>query len=207
MVQSIDKPVKRNGKKVEKVFNLTRDMLDHTFTDLVAPDREKLLTCIQCGTCTASCPTAYAMDYTPRQLWRLIQLGLKDEVLNSNSYWLCTACYACTLRCLRGIACTETMSTLKRMAISAGTEKLSSSARFYESFRDTLRKHGRIHEVELMITFFSRAKRVGAVSYTRLGFTLWRKRKVSLDTSSVNIKGVNQIESIFRKVEELEAKP
>lgn len=191
----------------EKTFNLTRDMLDHTFADLVTPDREKLLTCIQCGTCTASCPTAYAMDYTPRQLWRLIQLGLKEEVLTSNSFWLCTACYLCTLRCLRGIACTETMSTLKRMAVSMGMEKLSSSARFYEAFRDTVRRHGRLHEVELMTTFFGRAKRLGAMGYTRLGFTLWRKGKVSLDTSAVNIRGLDQIEAIYRKVEELEAKP
>jgi len=191
----------------EKTFNLTRDMLDHTFADLVTPDREKLLTCIQCGTCTASCPTAYAMDYTPRQLWRLIQLGLKEEVLTSNSFWLCTACYSCTLRCLRGIACTETMSTLKRMAVSMGMEKLSSSARFYEAFRDTVRRHGRLHEVELMTTFFGRAKRLGAIGYTRLGFTLWRKGKVSLDASAVNIRGLDQIEAIYRKVEELEAKP
>ena len=71
---------------MEKSFELNRDVLDHTFAERVAPDREKLLTCIQCGTCTASCPTAYAMDYTPRQLWRLIQLGLKEEVLRSNSF-------------------------------------------------------------------------------------------------------------------------
>ena len=189
----------------EKVFALTREMLDITFADLVAPDRAKLLTCIQCGTCTASCPTAYAMDYTPRQLWRLIQLGLKEEVLSSNSFWLCTACYACTLRCLRGIACTETMSALKRMSVSAGTEKLSSSARFYEAFRDTVRRHGRLHEVELMITFFGRTKRLEAMSYSRLGLTLWRKGKVSLDASGVNIRGLDQIEAIYRKVEELEA--
>jgi heterodisulfide reductase subunit C len=194
------------NKTVEKVFNLTRDMLDHTFADRVAPDREKLLTCIQCGTCTASCPTAYAMDYTPRQLWRLIQLGLKDEVLSSNSFWLCTACYACTLRCLRGIACTETMSTLKRMSVAVGMEKLSSSARFYEAFRDIVRRHGRMHEVELMTTFFGRAKQLKALGFTRLGFTLWRKGKVSLDASGVNIKGLDQIEAIYRKVEELEAK-
>ena len=192
--------------KVEKIFNLTREMLDHSFADRVAPDREKLLTCIQCGTCTASCPTAYAMDYTPRQLWRLIQLGLKDEVLTSNSFWLCTACYACTLRCLRGIACTETMSTLKRMSVAAGTEKLSSSARLYEAFRDTVHRHGRLHEVEMMITFFAKTKRIKVMDYGRLGFTLWRKGKVSLDTSQVNIKGLEQIKAIYRKVEELEAK-
>ncbi len=190
-----------------KVFNLTRDMLDHTFAGQVAPDREKLMTCIQCGTCTASCPMAYAMDYTPRQLWRLIQLGLKEEVLSSNSFWLCTACYSCTLRCLRGIACTETMSALKRMSLSAGMGKLSSSARFYEAFRDTVRRHGRLYEVELLTTFFGRAKGLGVTGYTRLGFTLWRRGKISLDASKVNIRGLDQIEAIYRKVEELEVKP
>lgn len=189
----------------EKVFDLTRNMLDHTFAGQVAPDRERLLTCIQCGTCTASCPTAYAMDYTPRQLWRLIQLGLKEEVLSSNSFWLCTACYACNLSCLRGIACTETMSTLKRMAVSAGMEKHSSSARFYEAFRDIVRRHGRLHEIELMTTFFGRTRRLEVTGFTRLGFTLWRKGKVSLDASKVNIKGLGQIEAICRKVEEMEA--
>jgi heterodisulfide reductase subunit C len=146
------------------------------------------------------------MDYTPRQLWRLIQLGLKDEVLSSNSFWLCTACYACTLRCLRGIACTETMSTLKRMSVAAGTEKLSSSARFYEAFKESVRRHGRMHEVELMTIFFGKTKRIKVMDFSRLGFTLWRKGKVSLDASQVNIKKLDQIKAIYRKVDELEAK-
>jgi heterodisulfide reductase subunit D len=99
-----------------KTFDLTREMLDHAFPDVVAPDKERLLTCIQCGTCTASCPTAYAMDYTPRQLWRLIQVGLREEVLLSNSFWLCAACYACNTRCPRGIPTMETMLELKVLA-------------------------------------------------------------------------------------------
>lgn len=190
----------------EKVFDLTRDMLDLTFADSVAPDREKLLTCVQCGTCTASCPTAYAMDYTPRQLWRLIQLGLKEEVLSSNSFWLCTACYCCTLRCPRGIACTETMSTLRRMALSTGVVRRSATARFYEAFKDTIRRHGRIYDIELMTTFFSKSKRLETLSHIRLGLTLWRKGKVPLDASEVNIKQLDQIEAIYRKVAELEGK-
>ena len=84
-------------------------------------------------------------------------------------------------------------------------EKLSSSARFYEAFRDTVRRHGRLHEVELMTTYFGRAKKLGAISYSRLGFTLWRKGKVSLDAGA-NIKRLDQVEAIYRKVEELEAK-
>lgn len=192
---------------VEKVFDLTRSMLDLSFANQVTPDPGKLLTCIQCGTCTASCPTAFAMNYTPRQLWRLIQLGLKEEVLSSNSFWLCTACYACTLRCLRGIACAETMSTLRRMSLSAGMGRLSPSARYYEAFRDTVRRHGRLNEVELMTTFFSRARNLGATGFTHLGLTLWRKGKVSVGATTVSARGLGQIEAIYRKVEEMEARP
>ncbi len=34
--------------------------------------------CFQCGTCTAGCPTVYAMDYTPRQILRMVNLGMRD---------------------------------------------------------------------------------------------------------------------------------
>lgn len=190
----------------EKVFELKGDMLDHTFIGLVSPDQKKLLTCIQCGTCTASCPTAYAMDYTPRQLWRLIQFGLKKEVMSSNSFWLCTACYACTVLCLRGIACTETMTTLRRLSISLRVGNSGSTAHFYEAFSDTVRRHGRLNEVELMTTFLSKAKHRWAVGYSRLGVTLWRKGRVSLGPSSLNVKRLGQIEAIYRKAEELESK-
>jgi heterodisulfide reductase subunit D len=90
---------------------------DVEFGEKVTPDLEVLRTCIQCGTCSASCPTAYAMDYTPRQLWKLIQLGLRDEVVNSRTFWLCTTCKACTVRCPRGIDLTQTMLMLKEYAV------------------------------------------------------------------------------------------
>jgi len=39
--------------------------------DSLAPVRDMVSTCIQCGTCTGSCPNAFAMDLTPRQLWSM----------------------------------------------------------------------------------------------------------------------------------------
>jgi heterodisulfide reductase subunit C len=41
--------------------------------------------CYQCGKCTAGCPAAFAMDYPPRQVIRLLQLGLVDQALASES--------------------------------------------------------------------------------------------------------------------------
>lgn len=189
----------------EKAFHLTRDMLDHTFAGTVAPDREQLLTCIQCGTCTASCPTAYAMDYTPRQLWRLIQVGLREEALNSRSFWLCTSCYSCTIRCPRGISLTETMSALKRMALAAGIRTEPRVFRFYETFIDTIRRHGRLHELELMALYSGRSDPVGLISRAPLGLVMWRKGKISLAPTEMERKV--DMAAIFRKVEQLEATP
>jgi heterodisulfide reductase subunit D len=99
------------------ILDLVTRKVDAKFGEEVTPDLSVLRTCIQCGTCSASCPTAYAMDYTPRQLWKLIQLGLKDEVVNSRTFWLCTTCKACTVRCPRGIDLTQTMLMLKEYAV------------------------------------------------------------------------------------------
>ena len=47
----------------------TEAELDGSFAAQVSPDAERLLSCLQCGSCTASCPTADAMasdTSTPR---------------------------------------------------------------------------------------------------------------------------------------------
>jgi len=99
---------------------LTEELLDRDFVIQVEPDWQKLLTCIQCGTCSASCPAAELMDYAPRQLWQMMRLGLRELVMNSRTFWLCTQCYACQVRCPRGIEIAETMRNLREWAVAQG---------------------------------------------------------------------------------------
>lgn len=99
------------------LFEPSPDLVERV---LDTPIAEKIKSCIQCGTCSASCPTADAMDYTPRQLWRLMLLGLEEEVLNSRTFWLCTTCACCTVRCPRGILLTDTMLALRSYALKQG---------------------------------------------------------------------------------------
>jgi heterodisulfide reductase subunit D len=99
----------------EVSLDLASAALDHAFLEKIDP-LMKLRSCVRCGTCSATCPTAFAMDFTPRQLWRRIQLGLRDEVLNSRTFWLCTTCKACQVRCPRGIDLMEAMIALKEYA-------------------------------------------------------------------------------------------
>lgn len=181
----------------EKAFNLTREMLDHSFAESVAPDREKLLTCIQCGTCTASCPTAYAMDYTPRQLCRLVQVGLRDEALHSRTFWLCTNCYSCTIRCPRGIALTETMAAMKRLAIAENVEheEKESVSRFYRSFMATVRHHGRNFEPENLIRYYI-SDPLGLIGQAPLALSMLVKGRIPLTPGKVEAS--DEIEAIFR---------
>ncbi|MBW2220604.1 MAG: 4Fe-4S dicluster domain-containing protein, partial [Deltaproteobacteria bacterium] len=58
-----------------------------------------ILKCIQCGTCSGSCPFTDQMDYAPRGLFALIRDGEMDEVLKSNTMWFCSSCYQCVERC------------------------------------------------------------------------------------------------------------
>ena len=59
----------------------------------------KLHECYQCGKCTAGCPMAHAMDIMPRQVVRLLQLGMIEEVMKSKTIWLCATCHTCVERC------------------------------------------------------------------------------------------------------------
>jgi heterodisulfide reductase subunit D len=102
-----------------EVLDLANATLDRAFLETVDPVA-KLRTCIQCGTCSATCPTAFAMDYSPRQVWRMVQLGLRDEVLGSRTFWLCTTCKSCQVRCPRGIELMNAMIALKERSIGEG---------------------------------------------------------------------------------------
>jgi heterodisulfide reductase subunit C len=82
---------------------------------------EKLLRCFQCGTCTSDCPIARFSDtYRPRQIIRMVQLGLKDRVLNSDTLWLCAACFTCTDRCPQGVEVASVIRVLRNLAAEKG---------------------------------------------------------------------------------------
>ncbi len=186
-------------------LDLTSQAYESAASDAMASIQEKIQACMQCGTCSGSCPNASAMDYTPRQLWRLAQLGQKDEIFNSKTFYLCSACYFCTLRCPRGLPLTETIGALKRIAAAEGIEMYKSSIQFYKSFMDTVRRYGRVREMEFMNRYFLAMKNPFLpFKFASLGLKLMGKGKVSLEMPKFFGKG--RLDAMFRKVEELEAK-
>ena len=74
---------------------------------------QNLLSCYQCGKCSAGCPVASEMDLLPNQVIRLAQLGLIDELLNCKSIWICASCFTCNVRCPRGVNIAAVMEALR----------------------------------------------------------------------------------------------
>ena len=166
------------------------------------PVRETVRACVQCGTCTASCPAAPAMDLSPRRMWRMVQMGLTEEVLRSKTFWLCSLCYQCQVRCPRGLPLTETITGLKRMAFERGTAGSPESAKFYRAFMEIVRRYGRMRELEFMARYFLTANPMGALAYAGLGLTLLSRGKAQVERPKLT--GGGRFDALFARVEELE---
>ena len=82
---------------------------------------EKVMRCFQCGTCTSDCPVArFSETYRPRQIIRMAQLGLRERVLNSDTLWLCAACFTCTDRCPQDVEVASVIRVLRNLAAEKG---------------------------------------------------------------------------------------
>ncbi len=113
------------------------------------PGGEKLKTCIQCGTCGGSCPSGPDMDHTPRRIFAMIDAGMREEVLTSNTPWMCVSCYYCMARCPQEIPITDIMYALKQMAVKEGKFRQRDAADFSETFIGMVERFGRSFEVGL----------------------------------------------------------
>lgn len=187
-----------------EVIVLTDIKRDPAFSDRLTPAGSLLRTCIQCGTCTASCPSASAMDITPRKMWRMVQLGMVEEVLRSKTMWLCSICYQCQVRCPRGIPLTETIAKLKQLAIQYQIKQYRESTQFYLAFSDVMRRYGRMRETEFMARYFLSTNPLEALSYATMGLTLLRRGKLKPELPM--LRGEGKLAKLFDRVAELEGR-
>ena len=88
---------------------------------------QDLLSCNQCGKCSAGCPVVAAMDLLPSQVIRMAQLGMED-VLECKTIWICASCLTCVTRCPKGVDLPRLMEALRQIALRRGAAKLDLSA-------------------------------------------------------------------------------
>lgn len=156
---------------------------------------QEVLTCIQCGTCSASCPTARLMNPSIRRLIKLCLEGKKEEATHNETLWLCTSCLLCTVRCPRGIRPKAVVSALKDIAERADLR--SKDAAYEQFFLKQISDYGRIAELELTAQFLLVFPQ-GAVQSMQMGLELLPKGKIGLEIE--RIKGRDEVKRI---VEEL----
>lgn len=78
---------------------------------------QNLLACYQCGKCSAGCPVVSQMDILPNQIIRFAQLGLSEDLLDSEAIWVCASCMTCNVRCPKGINIAEVIEVLRQMLL------------------------------------------------------------------------------------------
>lgn len=152
--------------------------------------------CYQCGKCSAGCPVAPWMDYTPRQVIRLLQLGLGEEALKSHTPWLCASCQACYTRCPREVNLPRLMEAVRQEARRRGLINEKKVDIFDQAFLGTVERYGRAHEMGLMVQYNLQSGQ--PLKDALLAPPLLLKGKIS--PFPMKIKDVAGIKNIFARV-------
>jgi len=81
----------------------------------------RTLACFTCGECSSACPVVCERSvFDPRVLFRMINLGLIDELMRSPSIWLCIGCGRCTECCSQLVDGRQMIDQLKELAVQQG---------------------------------------------------------------------------------------
>ncbi|MCJ7444759.1 MAG: 4Fe-4S dicluster domain-containing protein [Methanotrichaceae archaeon] len=165
--------------------------------EIVQQTGTEVLTCIQCGTCSASCPTSHLMKPSIRRLIKLVLEGKKEEALDSCTIWLCTSCRLCNVRCPRGIRPKALVDALKNLCEREGRETGKDQA-YEEIFLRFIKDYGRVSELPLSgeYIFIHPEAAVGAM---RVGLELIQKGKLTLMRDK--IKRTEEVKKIITELE------
>ncbi len=165
--------------------------LDRDFGERIAQLAygEKLFSCIQCGTCSATCPLSTYMDYTPRKIIAMVRAGFKEDVLENRTIWLCASCYSCTVECPKGIKITDVMYALKREAIiNKVYPKRFTIPILARSFFTEVKNRGRLSEVFLMMRYYLSTNPLKSIRQLPLAIRLLKAGRLSLFEEGVKNK-------------------
>lgn len=181
----------------EEVFDLYQEIREKT------PGGEVLRQCLQCGTCSGSCPSASEMDHTPRRIFALLDRGDFEEVLRSNTPWYCLSCYACTVRCPKNIPITDIMYSLKRMAGIYAHKKIDRNARDWsQDFMAMVKTFGRNYEAGLAVRYHATHQPLKKMGLSTFALQMLTRSRLNLMPD--RIKNRRQLRAILDAAERLE---
>ncbi|MBC8212265.1 MAG: 4Fe-4S dicluster domain-containing protein [Gammaproteobacteria bacterium] len=168
--------------------------------------------CMQCGVCAGSCPLGDAWEHSPQKIFMMIRANRREQVLSSDSMWMCTSCYHCVVRCPRGLPIPHIMHGLASYAKRLGlAPKSNPTLWFAEVFWNNMLKKGRVNELKLGLSlyfkdgFASGIKQ--AMAHQKLGINMLKaKRMAPMDMFAGHaIKDIFGLHKMIRKAQEIEA--
>lgn len=175
-----------------------------TFSEEVymLPSCEDIRSCIQCGTCSATCPVVEYMTHSPRKLFAMIRADMEGEVLESNTIWFCASCYSCTVRCPMDIKITDVMYALKEVALkkNKGDNRLI-APHFAKRFNGLIEKYGRVFEPELTPAFIGRVGIGGMIDNALFGLSMFTKGRLPILPK--RLKGLKGFQKTLKKAHQL----
>ncbi len=74
--------------------------------------------CVQCGKCTAGCPSGRQSRLRTRALVQMAYQG--QDVTGLKELWDCTTCYNCAERCPKGVSTVDAIIKLRNLAVRRG---------------------------------------------------------------------------------------
>lgn len=152
--------------------------------------------CYQCQKCSAGCPVAFAMDYRPNQIMQMVSLGLAEKALASRTIWVCASCYTCSTRCPNDIDIAGVMDWLRQSALRRGVAPAEKEVPlFHAAFLDSVRTHGRIHELGMMARYKKSTGKLFADF--KLGWKMFVRGKLKILPPRVKAK--KEIAALFSK--------
>lgn len=156
--------------------------------------------CYQCGKCTAGCPMAEEMDYTPSHILRLLQIGLdglEDKVIRAYSPWVCLTCEMCYARCPQEVDIPKMMDFLRTESVRQKkvNPRATDFVSFHQTMLDSIKYVGRLYEVGMIMGY--KARTWHFLEDIMMAPTLFFKGKLKLFPHL--IKNRKNMSQIFKK--------
>jgi heterodisulfide reductase subunit C len=143
------------------------------------------------------------MDDSPRALFALIRAGFREQVLQSNTPWICVSCYLCVVRCPQDVHITDIMYTLKGMAIDAEQCQDSTAPDFSQTFVDMVENYGRSFEFGLATRHYLKHFPLRMPGMASMGFGMLTKKRLKMKPKKIS--GLKQLTKILKRAKKLEA--
>ena len=111
---------------------MPREISNKTINDLwrrkvMEISGQNVYKCMQCGTCTGSCPMCEEIDASPRKIMALIQFGQAEALDQVNTPWVCASCHMCVVRCTRGIDLPRVMEAVRLVKLRGNVDHVEPS--------------------------------------------------------------------------------